>query len=189
MEVEKRQYKGTGTECMLVIPECYADTNLVNTLLRKTAANHQHCCSKVMSIMKDKEADNFAVGIIDFDKKREQNVYLKEFKLLKASEHLELYVHESRPHYVIFIKKAIEDFVQSCAAATGTDLKRYGFSGDLKELKDRFKKKTSSKDANITRLFKALHEAPEMKRLKEILTYLNENRCAADRRVLAAMFT
>jgi hypothetical protein len=54
-----------------IIPECYVDTNLVETLVPPTGRgyNHQHGCGTVTKVMKERFADGFAVGIIDKDKK------------------------------------------------------------------------------------------------------------------------
>ena len=51
-----------------LIPECYIDTNLIETISFK-GCNHQKSCSMVANTMKKKYAERFAVGIIDKDKK------------------------------------------------------------------------------------------------------------------------
>ncbi len=61
-----------------IIPECYIDTNLVETLSCRDGCNHQKGCNQVAKIMKEKFADRFAVGIIDADKRTPG--YLREFK-------------------------------------------------------------------------------------------------------------
>lgn len=56
---------------LYIIPECYADTNLIQTLLQIKGANHQKSCGQVTNEMKQRFHDDFAVGIIDLDKKQE----------------------------------------------------------------------------------------------------------------------
>ncbi len=50
-----------------IIPECYADTNLINLLIGKDC-NHQKGCPNVCKTMAHKFNNEFAVGIIDKDK-------------------------------------------------------------------------------------------------------------------------
>ena len=48
------------------VPECYVDTNLVESLLDTDGVNHQKGCNTVVNTMKGKVLkDSFAVGVID----------------------------------------------------------------------------------------------------------------------------
>ena len=67
-----------------IIPECYVDTNLVETLVCTYGCNHQKGCNQVAKVMQEKFADRFAVGIIDADKRKPG--YLKEFNEIASSE-------------------------------------------------------------------------------------------------------
>ena len=52
------------------VPECYVDTNLVESLLETDGVNHQKGCNTVVNTMKGKVLnDGFSVGIIDSDKR------------------------------------------------------------------------------------------------------------------------
>jgi hypothetical protein len=53
-----------------IIPECYIDTNLVETLVCPAGCNHQKGCNQVAKVMQEKFADRFAIGMIDADKRR-----------------------------------------------------------------------------------------------------------------------
>lgn len=55
---------------LFIIPECYIDTNLVESLITTEGCNHQKGCNTVANTMKNKFKDNFAVGIIDNDKRQ-----------------------------------------------------------------------------------------------------------------------
>lgn len=58
--------------CSCIIPECYADTNLVQTLLQTKGANHQKSCGQVTNELQKTFKDKFAVGIIDLDKRQSE---------------------------------------------------------------------------------------------------------------------
>ena len=53
-----------------IIPECYLDTNLVETIVPpqkfkgSEGYNHQHTCNDVVKLIRTKLNDNFAVGIV-----------------------------------------------------------------------------------------------------------------------------
>ena len=55
---------------LYIIPECYVDTSMVETLLETEGVNHQKGCFMVASVMDGKYSDGFAIGVIDFVKKR-----------------------------------------------------------------------------------------------------------------------
>lgn len=44
-----------------IIPECYIDTNLVETLVCSGGCNHQKGCNQVAKVMQEKFADRFAI--------------------------------------------------------------------------------------------------------------------------------
>lgn len=153
-----------------VIPECYIDTNLVETLVCTGGCNHQKGCNQVAKIMKTRFADRFAVGMIDADKRRPG--YLNEFREIAASEHLKLYRHNMRPHYLILVRPAADGFILSCAKAAKIDMADYDLSPILKEFTLQTKNVMSNKDIRFKRLFKSMKEVSEMKLLESVLTYL-----------------
>lgn len=72
-----------------IIPECYVDTNLIETLIKAQGCNHQKGCNQVCKVMKEKFAERFAVGIIDADKR--QPSYLAEFNKIGERGHLQVF--------------------------------------------------------------------------------------------------
>ena len=63
-----------------IIPECYIDTNLIETIVPTVRGyNHQKGAGTVTKLMQGKLNDKFAVGIVDRDKK--QLKYVEEFDL------------------------------------------------------------------------------------------------------------
>lgn len=123
--------------------------------------------------MKEKFNDDFAVGIIDKDKREVS--YLQEFDLVAEKESLILFKHRGKHHYIIQIKPAIEVFVLKAATDIGVDVKEYGIPDELNSLRNKTKQ-ISSKDEklfkNFKRLFRDLSDAPEFKRLAGIIKCL-----------------
>lgn len=152
-----------------IIPECYIDTNLVETLACPGGCNHQKGCNQVAKIMREKFADRFAVGIIDADKRRPG--YLNEFREIASSEHLKLFHHPDRPHFIILVHPAADGFILSCAETAQVDMKDYGLSPVLKEFTAQTKNVMSNKDIRFKRLFKSLKDIKEMKLFESVLTY------------------
>ena len=168
-----------------VIPECYVDTNLVSTLMG-SEVNHQKGCNSVANILSDQKKDEFAVGIIDNDKKKPS--YFYEFSLMASRDHLELYKHPNRPHYFILVKKAIETLLIENAKTMGIDMKAYGLTSNMNELKKLTKKCNSNKDPRFTRLAIALRISPEIKALEESLKYMVDNKYDVDNKELEQIF-
>ena len=160
-------------------PECYVDTNIMKTLLHLDRVNHQHGCPNVMNGMKsDRFADGFAVGVIDDDKKKTFDY--RDFELLCKSDHLKLLKHRTRHHYLIFVYKAAEDFLLSCASEIGVKLSDFSLPETMEELKDVTKDNQMADEPRIRRLVYTLRDASEMARLERILKYLNEKQYAVN---------
>lgn len=153
-----------------IIPECYIDTNLVETLACEGGCNHQKGCNQVAKIMQEKFADRFAVGIIDADKRRPS--YLNEFKELASSLHLKLFRHLTRPHFIILVQPAADGFILSCTEEAGLQMEDFSLSSNLKEFTSQTKNVMSNRDIRFKRLFKSLENIGEMKLMKALLIYL-----------------
>ncbi|MDQ6762143.1 MAG: hypothetical protein M3015_05895 [Bacteroidota bacterium] len=87
-----------------IFPECYLDTNLIETIVppvkrnNQQGYNHQKGCGTVSSRMKKQFADRFALGIIDKDK--HEIDYLKEFTVVLEQDSLILHKHNNpRKHH------------------------------------------------------------------------------------------
>jgi hypothetical protein len=158
-----------------IIPECYTDTNLVETITGSfNTFNHQKSCNEVSKTMQEKLADSFALGIIDKDKR--QINYLNEFKLSVSSEDLFLFKHPLKHHYIIQISPAIESFILKSAKEVGVSLRTYGLPEDLNGLKKITKRQTSRNNPNLRRLFSHLKNknAPQIVTLSNWISYLKE---------------
>jgi hydrogenase maturation factor HypF (carbamoyltransferase family) len=157
------------------IPECFVDTNLIETLVPPVRQyNHQKGCGTVTKVMREKFADRFAVGIIDKDKHAVD--YLNEFDEVYNDGSLLLYKHKIKHHYIIQISPAMERFILSNANAIGISLEDYQLPSDLTLLKKESKTVNTKNDRRFKQLFKTLinNGAPEIQRLRAWIDYLKE---------------
>lgn len=169
-----------------ILPECYVDTNLVETLACPGGCNHQKGCNQVAKVMREKFADRFAVGIIDADKRRPG--YLSEFREIASSEHLKVFRHPVRSHFIILVHPAADGFILSCAESAQVNMMDYELSPVLKEFTAQTKNVMSNKDVRFKLLFKSMKDVGEMKLLKTVLTYLVSTTYNADEDKIASFF-
>lgn len=169
-----------------ILPECYVDTNLVETLACPGGCNHQKGCNQVAKVMREKFADRFAVGIIDADKRRPG--YLSEFREIAASQHLKVFRHPVRSHFIILVHPAADGFILSCAESAQVNMMDYELSPVLKEFTAQTKNVMSNKDVRFKLLFKSMKDVGEMKLLKTVLTYLVSSTYNADENKIATFF-
>lgn len=158
-----------------IIPECYIDTNLVETLVPPLKGyNHQKGCGTVTSVMKTKFRDSFAVGIIDKDK--QQVEYLNEFELVHQFENLFLHKHKTKHHYIIQISPAIERFLVNGANVANLSFEDFDLPVDFEKLKKISKSVNSKDDPRFKKLIKGIikAEAPEFVKLSKWIAYLKD---------------
>jgi hypothetical protein len=165
-----------------IIPECYIDTCLTETITSCfNQFNHQKGCGTVCKVMQKRFHDSFALGIIDKDKK--EVPYLQEFELIASKDSLLIYKHKTKHHYIIQITPAIERFFLKAVGEKDVDLTSYGLSSDIKEL-TKLTKQVSDKNEStfktFRRLFVELSDASEMVRLAELILYFGENAYKTD---------
>lgn len=122
-----------------IIPECYIDTNLVETLICPSGCNHQKGCNQVAKVMMERFSERFAIGIIDADKRKPS--YLNEFREISSSEHLKVFRHKFRTHFIILIYPATDGFILSCANVAKVNLRDFGLSPKLSEFTSQTKKR------------------------------------------------
>lgn len=162
-----------------IVPECFIDTNLIETLVPTPKGyNHQKGCNNVAKVMQGKMKEQFALGIVDKDKR--QVAYLDEFEEVTHSESLFLYKHKSKPHYMIQVSPATDGFILKCVAEVGAELSSYELPEDLKEFTSRTKQVVSKEDAVFKKLFQDIKQAKEMRLLKAWVKYLKENTFASE---------
>lgn len=140
----------------------------------------------VANTMKNKYAERFAVGIIDRDKKEVS--YLKEFSLVANDDHLFVFKHGSKPHFIIQISPAVEKFILAAVEEKGVSLADFSIPSDFEELKKRTKSVTSKNDDNFKRLFKSIADTKCVMRLKTVLQYLVQQRYSVDEEYIRQLF-
>lgn len=170
----------------LIIPECFLDTLLVETLIFPTKAyNHQKGCNTVCKVMREELKDSFALGILDDDGDRRRPYYLKkEFRFVTEKHLVQLYKHTEKHHYLI-LHPPIESWLIKQAKEHNLALTDYELPTDLKGW--RKIKVPNRKDAErFKRLFRDLknQNAEGIGVLKKWTAYLKEHARNADMNTL-----
>ena len=175
--------KGLGMKYNNIMPECYIDTTLVESLLHADV-NHKHNCNEVAKEMqKGKYKNEFAVGIIDNDKRKLS--YIEDgFVKIGQTENLTFLKHREKHHYVIKVgkeHKAMETFIKANVDALGMKMEDFGLPSDLAKLIEQTKDSVSTqKDPRILKLCKTMRQSPEVAKLQDILAYLAANKYNVD---------
>lgn len=159
------------------IPECFVDTALVESVLETDGVNHQKGCFAVSGVMENKFVDSFAVGVVDFDKRRP--AYLNVFFEIASSTHLLLVKHKIKSHYVIFVKPAMDGFILSCVDELGLKMEDFGLPSDLKAFTRETKTITMQDDKRFRNLFHHLINASEIRIFNNVLNYLKVKKYTA----------
>ena len=117
-----------------ILTECYVDTLIAKIILfPQKDYNHKKGCNDVLKKIRNKFANQAAFGIIDDDKTVNK---FDDFSLLKKhNEHLKIYKYNSKPHYIVRIGKAAEDFILHCAKQCSISLDDYELPADVAGLK------------------------------------------------------
>jgi len=167
---------------LTIIPECYIDTCLTETITSCfDQFNHQKGCGTVSKVMREKFGDGFALGIIDKDKR--EIPYLQEFDLITSRNSLYLYKYRTKPNYIIQITPAIEKFFLKATEEKGIDIKTFGLPVELKELTKITKQISDKNEADFKmfrQLFKELSDASEFVKLANLIQYLGGNMYKVD---------
>jgi hypothetical protein len=173
---------------LAIIPECYIDTNFVETVEPpQKGYNHQKGCGTVAKVMKERFNDDFALGIIDKDK--QELDYLKEFDLVSAKGNLELYKHRTKDHFIILVVNGMERFIFLNVAIAGIDLNDYGLPSDLDAFRKLSKTVTSKYDPKFKRLFRDMRNRnlADFALIRSWIAYLKSHPYNADLNALKAM--
>ena len=170
---------------MNFVPECYFDTLLVKNSLGVDKVNHQHGCQTVIEELRTsrKLKDDFAVGIIDKDK-RELKEIKRDYEILKeiSTPHLIFLKHRNRKHYIIQLVPAIEQWILNIVKESKINIEDLKIPLDLEGLKEYTKYQFASEDEILKRLCKRLinSESKTMGTLTLWLKYLYDHNRNAD---------
>ena len=181
---------------LCVMPECYLDTNLVETIVPPVRIgstcgyNHKRSCNKVVDEMMSKLKDDFALGIVDSDKRplsRTTEFELISEKQLTGKHYLKLYKHRQKPHYLIF-HPPIEQWILDEAKQVGIvlDDAAYNLPTTLEGLLSETKNEFSKHDPRFKNLFRDLKKKNSIgiNLMAKWIAYLKANRDNADRTTL-----
>ncbi len=171
-----------------IIPECYLDTNLVETIVPpqkfkgSQGYNHQHNCNDVVKLIRTRLNDNFAVGIVDRDKRKLEHT--NDYELLVSKNNLELHIRPNRNHYLIF-HEPIEKWILNEAQQVNISLDTYDLPTTLEELVN-MKGEISKNDPRFKKLFRDLksHNASGINLLAKWIEHLKANPYNADKTTL-----
>lgn len=169
------------------VPECYFDTVLVKTILKVKRVNHQKGCPNVVKeITESKDLkDDFAVGIIDRDKRELDYIRDHCEEQLKMNNSV-LLKHKTKQHYFIQLTPAIERWLLAAATEGNVDLASFGLSYDLNQLRKRTKTMFAEENQDLKSLCKALRKSngASIATLSSWLKYLYTNNRNADINIL-----
>jgi len=183
-----RIVKATFSMELSVIPECYIDTNLIETLVPPNKGyNHQKGCGTVAKVMKERFTNSFALGIVDKDK--QELDYLQEFFLVFAKGNVELYKHKDRKHFIIKINPAVERFILYNVNQARINIEDFGLPADFDKFRKVTKTVNSKNDQRFRKLFKTLqgHKLNDFETLTKCIRYLLDHPFDADLEILKAM--
>ena len=170
-----------------ILTECNADTLIAKTLLFPNKDyTHKKGCNNVLKSMREDLNDEAAFGIIDDDKSVPK--YLKEtfHQVKKHNEQLSILKHNDRPHYIVKLSKAAEDFIIKNAEKCEIALSDFNLPSDMKKLKKRTKPNSSLTDPDLRRLILALYQndTSDFKKLKQWILLFKENPYGMDEKDL-----
>ncbi len=161
-----------------LVPECYFDTVLVKSILKVKKVNHQHGRESVIKELSTNKMlkDDFAVGIIDNDKKVLEYITDDCIEVLRT-ERLVLLRHKTRNHFIIQLVPALEEWLMNIIDEGNIDVSDLNLPTNLKALCKFTKSKFVSEDEDLYRLCKRLvnSNSNSMIILVRWLTHLYQN--------------
>ncbi len=153
-----------------LLPECYADTLLVNMLIR-AEANHKRSISQVFVALKEDFKNRKAIGVIDDDKAKDD--YYKEFNIESESQFFRHLKHPNDKHQLIVLKKDFEWFIMRCAASVAVEHKLLKDIQSLKKVTKAINIGTNSEFKNLLNTLIQKKAAPLMQIQQILLAVVN----------------
>ena len=155
------------------MPECYADTLLIETLVPPVKRyNHKHSCTQVeREMVSGKFKDKFAVGIIDKDKK-----YLKcldnfeQIDLVDNSLILWRHKLKEKHHFIIQIIPALEQWILNICKEEKIVLENLPI--EIEEFKKYTKRQSSIYNIDLKNLYYKMSGKNENKSIQKLKGWL-----------------
>ena len=161
---------------LMIIPECFVDTTIAETLsFPKRGYRHINGCNKVLLEM-NRKPNNALLGIIDDDKCVPKA--FEYFELLKKHNgNLSIYKHNEKPHYIVKISKAAEDFILKNAEKCNISMADYNLPDNLSDLIKFTKNIAVKNNPDLKRLFSAIkkNENSDFHKLAQWIEKFKEN--------------
>jgi len=157
-----------------IIPECYADTLLVEILGFKRPS-HQLGIGKVIGMFDKNFKNKFAVGIIDDDKVKPKD--LDSFEISEINCNIKRL--SKGKHSILIISPAFEDWIFENAQEAGVDPTVFGFQ-TRKFFRETCKRQDADKNQKLKQFLNTLKQkqAPGFAQLKSWICKgagINEN--------------
>jgi hypothetical protein len=135
-----------------VVPECYADTLLVE-MLGFERPNHQLGIGKVFGSLNKSFQGRVAVGIIDNDKVKPKD--LDTFERISEEHGIKRLIKGK--HSILVICPAFEDWIFENARIAGVNPEQYGFK-NRKSLEGACKKVDAKRNESLKQFFNTLKQ-------------------------------
>ena len=173
-----------------VFPECNVDTNLIGYLLGGYP-KHKSSCNEVVKAVNN--TDQFAIGIIDADKRQATiDEGFSEYKITEeldgSSHHVAMFIHRDGKRFLFTVKPAMDKFIFDAAISEGVNLQVAGYDGSLDGFKKETKRIQAATDSKLRRLFDLIVNYPELQRLRNTLKYLMYKQYETDINVAKSFF-
>ena len=157
-----------------VFPECNVDTNFVCHLLGG-AVMHKSTCNEVTKAVNC--SDQFAVGIIDADKRQATldagfTEYIQGQKADGKTKHVTMYIHKDSKRFMFTVKPAMDKFILDVAKEQKVNMSAAGYANTIEGFKKEVKRITAENDPKLRRLFDLIKDNPELKCFRNTLKYL-----------------
>ena len=137
-----------------IVPECYADTYLVEILLKRGKPRHQKGIHKVKETVEKlaKELNKFAAVI---DKDKDQHHFYNSLETISDEAGV---LHKKKGNINYFIlEPAIEQFILNCCESSNIDISDFfKYSNDLHGLRNLFKSPAIESNHDFKRLINEL---------------------------------
>jgi len=151
-----------------LLPECHADTLLVNMLIKSTAA-HQPNINEVFKTLKIfVEKKRKAVGIIDDDKRKDRDPFYKEFKVVVEKINYKHLRHKNGHELIVTSGKGFEKFITLCAKESDV---KHKLLNDFERLKQLSKSPAVHSNPDFKDLLNTLiqRQSPTLIEIRDIL--------------------
>ena len=173
-----------------VFPECNVDTNLISYILGGYV-KHKSTCNEVAKAVNN--SDEFAVGIIDADKRMATldcgfEKYANGNEADGENVHITMYIHDDGKRFVFTVKPAMDKFLMDAARQLGLDMKDAGYPATLEAFKKETKRIQAAEDPKLRKLFSLILENEELQRFRNTLKYLMTKQYDVDINVVKAFF-